>query len=229
MMKEIEQTAAREGISQSSVINRALERYFSTKISRSSWETVSDDEWYNERSFYTHAADKQGHSIQVRMWIPKNLAGQVGRVVGSGAIPEYREPMDFYRDAIFHRGFQVARWIDDNELTREITMLILKAEEDMIAQQKADAETLIEATKRNLDDAIQRGDIDWMKAHIKDRLSKSLSVPEAYREEYVAMLKQYEQMIKARTSHLRVVEEEKEPEAPSPRLARQRGRPRKTS
>lgn len=218
-------TARKEDVSQSSIINRALERYFSTKVARSAWETVSDDEWYDKRNFYTHAADKQGHSIQIRMWIPKNLAGQIGRVIASGAIPEYREPMDFYRDAMFHRGFEVAQWIDDNELTREITMLILKAEEDAIAQQKADAEALVESTKRNLDDAIQRGDTDWIKAHIKDRLSKSTSVPEAHREEYVAMLKQYEQIVKARSLHLQIVKEEEEIPAPS---RRRRGRPRKT-
>lgn len=222
VIREIEESALREGVSQSTIINRAIERYFATKVTRSAWETVSEDEWYSDRNFYTHSSDKQGHSVSVKMQIPKNVAGQLSRVIGSGAIPEYRSNQDFYRDAIFHRAHQVGRWIDDGELVREVTMMILKAEEDQIAQQKKDAHDLIEVTQQNLEEALSRGDIARVRAHIKDRMEKSSSVPEAYREEYVGMLKKYLAMAKTRGAHLRIVEEEIEENAP-----RKRGRPRK--
>lgn len=222
VIREIEEAASREGVSQSTIINRAIERYFATKVSRSAWDTVSEDEWYSPRNFYTQSSDKQGHSSPVKMQIPKNLAGQVSRVVGSGAIPEYRSNQDFYRDAIFHRAHTVGRWIDDAELVREVTMLIIKAEEDQIAQQKKDAHDLIEVTQHNLEDMIHRGDIARLREHIKDRLGKSSSIPESFREEYVGLLKKYEKMAKSRGAHLTIVEDAVEEPAP-----RRRGRPPK--
>lgn len=196
MMREIAETAERRGISQSSIINQALESYFATKLARSAWETVSDDDWYNPKTFYTHSSDKQGHSHAIKLLIPKNLAGQVARIVSTGIIPEYRSNQDLFRDAILHRCHQVGKWLDDEELLREVTLLILQSEETMIAQQKADAEELIAITRDNLEEAWRRGDTAWMKHHIKDRLEKSYSIPESYRDEYVEMLKKFETLAK---------------------------------
>lgn len=221
MIREIEEAATREGVSQSTIINRAIQRYFATKVSRGAWETVSEDEWYDPKNFYTHSSDKQGHSAPVKMQVPKNLAGQISRVIGSGAIPEYRSNQDFYRDAIFHRAHSVGRWIDDGEIVREVTMLIIKSEEDMIAQEARDARDLIEVTQHNIEDWLQRGEIARAREHIKDRMSKASSVPESFREEYMGMLKRLLLQSKARGANLRLVEEIKEP-AP-----KRRGRPRK--
>lgn len=225
MLHEVKRVAQKNGVSLSAIINRALEQYFAQKVARTGWETTSDDEWYDGKNFYTHSSDKQGHSHAVKLAIPKNLQGQIGRVVGSGAIPEYRTPQDFYRDALFHRAHDVARWIDDGDLTREITMLILQAEEEMIAQNKRDAEQLISATRDNLDDALRRGDTDWMKAHISDRMSKSSSIPEAFREEYRMLLKKYLEMAR---SGFEAIEGDSEAPHPVTQIKR-RGRPRKES
>jgi hypothetical protein len=184
---EVILASKREGVSMSAIVNRALQQFFTTQVARSSWDTDEESSWYDERKFYTYSEDKKGHSIQIRLWIPKNLAGQIGRVVNSGQIPEYRSAQDFYRDSMFHRAHVVSEWLDDGELI---------ADEDEIAQLKKDAEVLIAATRENLEEAWNRGDHEWMETHINQRLEKATSVPELFRAEYVRLLKGYQARLK---------------------------------
>lgn len=194
--EQVSAQAQQRGVSQSAIVNEALTQFFSTKIQRSSWETGEDDGWYDAQKFYTWSEDRNGHSAQVRMWIPKNLAGQIGRIVNSGEIPELRSPQDFYRDALFHRAHVVAQWIDDGELRREVGMAILQAEEDAIAQAKMDAEKLIETTRFNLEEAWHREDFVWMDEHIKSRYELAPSIPIQFRDKYVEVLEQFSRRLR---------------------------------
>ena len=189
--EQVRDAAHKQGISQSAVVNKALEQMFSMKIKRTSWETQDQDSWYDPQSFYTFSEDRKGHSAQLRIWVPKNLAGQISRIVNSGEIPELRSPQDFYRDAMFHRAHQVAQWIDDGELKKEVGISILQAEEDAIRQAHQDSIALIESTRQNLKAAFDRGDYEWMKGHIQSRLEMSGSIPELYRGDYERVLHEY--------------------------------------
>ena len=84
----IEEIASAEGVSVSAVINRAVHEYLQRDFTRSSWDTMPDDEWYDERRFYTYSQDKKGHSVTAKFAIPKNVAGGIRRLVDSGSIPE---------------------------------------------------------------------------------------------------------------------------------------------
>lgn len=211
LSEEIKVAAQREGVSQSEIINRALGQYFSTKIVRSSWDTDDEGSWYDERKFYTYSEDKKGHSIQIRLWVPKNVAGQIGRVINSDQIPEYRSSQDFYRDALLHRAFRVAQWIDDGELQAEVGLAMMLAEEDAIKQMKADVEALVESTRENLTAAWERGDYDWIEKHVNERLEKSTSVPENLRDDYVRLLKGFkdrlEEVRKGKVRHIKTLPE----------------------
>lgn len=191
LWEEVQNASKREGVSLSAVVSRAIQQYFATKVTRSSWDTDDESSWYEPTKFYTYSEDKKGHSIQIRMWVPKNLAGQIARVVNSGLVPEYRSAQDFYRDAMFHRAHIVGEWIDDGELKAELGMAILIAEEDEIAQMKKDSETLIARLRENLEEAWNRGDYEWMEQHISGRLEKANSIPEQFRGEFVLVLKAY--------------------------------------
>ncbi len=191
LWQEVTQAASREHVSQSAIISRALVQFFATKIQRSSWDTEDESSWYDIKKFFTYSEDKKGHSIQIRLWVPKNLAGQIGRVANSGQIPEYRSPQDFYRDALVHRAHVIAEWLDDGELKAEVGMLSMLAEEETIAQIKRDAENLIEATKENLEEAWSNGDYEWLEEHVNGRIDKASSVPEQFRAEYLELLKMY--------------------------------------
>ena len=188
---QVEEEARRHGISMSAIVNEALEVYFGQRIKRSSWETTDESSWYDEKKFYTFSEDKKGHSAYLRMRVPKNLAGQIGRIVNSGEIPELRSSYDFYRDALFHRAHQVAEWLDDGVLKKEVGVLMLLSEEHQVRQAREDAEDLLESTRANLDAAYKRGDYAWLRAHINRLYETTNSVPELYRGEYVALLDEY--------------------------------------
>lgn len=204
---EITQAARREGVSQSEIINRALTQYFSTKVARSSWDTDDEDGWYDEKKFYTASQNQKGFSAYLRVWVPKNLAGQIGRVVESNQIPEYRSAQDFYRDALSHRAYKVAQWIDNGELKAEAGLLMMLAEEERIRQQKRDVEALVEQTQENLQTAWDRGDYDWIEERVGERLEKVSSVPENLRDEYVRVLTLFRDKVKevrrGKVSHIR--------------------------
>lgn len=189
LAEEVSKAASRDHVSQSAIINEALTQYFSTKVTRSSWDTDEESSWYSPRKFYTYSEDKKGHSIQIRLWVPKNVAGQIGRVINSEQIPEYRSAQDFYRDALLHRAFLVAQWLDDGELKAETGLAMMLAEEDAIAQTKKDVDELIESTRANLQMAWDRGDYEWLEKHINERLEKASTVPENFRDEYVKLLR----------------------------------------
>lgn len=189
---EIKLLARKEGLSVSSIVIRALSQYLSTMVVRSSWQTEEESAWYDERKFYTYSEDKKGHSSYVRLWIPKNLAGQIGRVVNSGQIPEYRSSQDFYRDALFHRAHQVGKWLDDGALKTELDMAMLMAEEQEIAQRRRDFDLLITDMRENLEEAWNSGHYELLEARVKNRLDKAGSVPEHFQPEYVKLLKEYQ-------------------------------------
>lgn len=192
LWEEVTLAARREGVSQSAIVIRALTQFFATQITRSSWQTEDEGAWYDERKFYTYSEDKKGHSSYVRLWIPKNLAGQIGRVVNSGQIPEYRSSQDFYRDAMFHRAHQVSRWLDDGNLKTELGMAILIAEEEEINQQRKDLDVLLTVTRENLEEAWAAGQYDLLEERIKSRINKAGSVPEQFRNDYMDLLKGYQ-------------------------------------
>lgn len=207
LKNEIVQAARREGVSQSEIINRALSQYFATKITRSSWDTDDENSWYDEKKFYVATENKRGFSSYLRLWVPKNLAGQIGRVVESNQIPEYRSAQDFYRDALSHRAYKVAQWIDDGELVRETGLLMMLSEEQRITQEKQDVDALVAQTRENLQTAWDRGDYDWVEQRVEERLDKAASIPETLRREYVDILKEFQKKVRevrnGRVAHIR--------------------------
>lgn len=201
---ELQSAARRRNTSLNSIINEALTQYFSTKITRSSWDTDDADGWYDEQKFYVHSQDQNGHSAYLRVWIPKNIAGMIGRVVNSGLIAEYRSAQDFYRDALLHRAYKIAQWIDNDELKAEIGVLDLQSEEEARARTRKDATALIETLQENLQDAWDRGDLDGLEAHIAQRLETASLIPESHRDSYLSLLKTFQgQARQARSGKVR--------------------------
>lgn len=209
MADMIDGAAKAEGISMSQVMNRALYQWQQTTVQRNAWGTTDGQEWYDPKKFFTATEDRNGHSAQIKTWVPKNLAGQVARIVNSGMIPELRSSSDFFRDAIFHRSKQVAKWLDDGELLNEVDLHMMLADELAIAQQQKDVDALVSAMKSNLSAAMGRGDYEWLETYIEDREVKGAAIPPQLRDPYDSVLKEYKtelRKIKRRgTEHLRRV------------------------
>lgn len=65
---------------------------------------------YSQDSFYTHATDKKGHCVQVRVALPPGVMDMLGELVASQTIPDYKTAQHVLRDALFHR----LQWLKEN-------------------------------------------------------------------------------------------------------------------
>ncbi len=209
LAEKLEEEAAAQSSNVSSIVNQALREYLGRqKAPTDSWSTRGEEDWYDERKFYTFAEDKKGHSVTVRVVLPKNLAGQIARVIGAGRIPEYRSANDLYRDAVFHRARKVAQWIDDDELKHEVDLQILIAEELMIQQKKDDASELQKQMTVNLEDAFSRKDYGWIAVYIDERMDRLDLVPQAFQAQMREMLNRYQGRLESETGKkLRVLKQ----------------------
>ncbi len=204
---QVEDIASAEGVSISAVISRAIHEYLQRDFTKSSWDTLPDDDWYDERRFYTYSQDKKGHSVQARFAIPKNVAGGIRRVVDSGAIPEIRSVSDFYRNAIFHWTRKVAQWIDDGDLVSETSWHTLQLEDETIRQSRVDFDDLISGMKSNLDEFLMEGDYAYMDTYLKQRINAATFVPEKFRADFLKLIEEYQEKLElAKTGKLAYIE-----------------------
>lgn len=79
---------------------------------------VTDD--YEVASFYVDATDGRGHSDNLRVRLKPQIAGEIGALVASGAIPEYSTPQALIRDAIVHRLHWLSANTDDPVLAAKL-------------------------------------------------------------------------------------------------------------
>lgn len=63
---------------------------------------------YDPDKVYNASRDSKGFGSSLRMKVPPSLLSELGHVVQSGIITEYRTREDFFRDAIVHRLHWVA-------------------------------------------------------------------------------------------------------------------------
>lgn len=188
---QLEDIASAQGVSVSAVITRAIHEYLQRDFTRSSWDTLPEDDWYDERRFYTYSQDKKGHSVTARFAIPKNVAGGIKRLVDSGSIPELRSVSDFYRNAIFHWSRRVGQWVDDDQLVSEINFHLLALEDETIRQSRKDFEALLQNMRANLDEFIQERAYDHMDTYLTRRRELATLVPEKYRSEFDDLIEEY--------------------------------------
>lgn len=192
---QLEDMASAEGGSVSQIISRAIHEHLQKDFLRSSWDTLPEDNWYDERRFYTYSQDKRGHSVTARFAIPKNIAGHIKRIVDSGVIPELRSAADFYRNAIFHYSRKVGQWIDDGEVLTTLTWYELFLEDETQMQARKDYDAFLETMKTNIDEALAEKDYRHLEAYLNQRAAQSALIPEKHRQEYVELIEKYRERV----------------------------------
>lgn len=204
--KRIEDEAKRHDTSQTQIILQALSFYFHSAESGDPWD-VEADGWYNPHTFYTLGEDKKGHSVKVTASIPKNLIGEIARVVESGEIPEYQSRTHFVRDAIYHRAKQVAGFLKNGELERQTDLALMLSMEMGIQQQKEETELLIATMRDNCQQAYARGNLEFLDEYLARRRDYQNRIPEEYKDEFVAVLDEYQQKLRqARRDRIKQVQ-----------------------
>ena len=194
--QRVKDEARRLDMSLSQVYLRALTTYFGT-FENESWDTIDDPDAYDPSRFYTHSEDRRGHSFHVRANIPKPLGGELSSLVQSGMVPAYRSIGDIVRDAIFHRTKQISRMIDDGRLEQTVDMAMLLSEEMQLMDEAEHAQQLIEALRTNAQSMLTREGptSQRLKRYLATRRDIVDTIPEQYRDDYLAAVEEYEKRI----------------------------------
>ena len=75
-----------------------------------------EDNGYDVDKFYTSARDGAGNSETKYCKFSGSILGQIGALVSSRQIPQYKTEADFIRDACYHRLKHVGEMINDGRL-----------------------------------------------------------------------------------------------------------------
>lgn len=118
----------------------------------SGWGT--ENHGYRSDDFYIGSTDTRGHSQNMQVPLPTNIAGRVGELVQSKEFPAYRTSQDLIRDAVCHRLQRLAEMADDPEVKKRLAeAVVMERRASQIAQHARDLEArreLIENADRNL-------------------------------------------------------------------------------
>ena len=190
--EKVKAEADKHNVPISQIYNRALQAYFETG-QPVSWETT-DQDFYDPLAFYTRSEDKKGHSFHLRAPIPKPVAGEMNALIASQTVPQYRSVGDIVRDAIYHRLKYIANAYDQGELEQVIDMAMLLAEEIQLTDERVHAEQLIEQMRTNAE-ALWQKDRGRLKRHLATRREVADSLASPYRDDYLAVLIEYERRL----------------------------------
>jgi len=196
LFNKCNEESERLGTSLSRIYLRALTQYFET-FSVESWATVDDQDAYDPTRFYTYSQDKKGHSVTIRVNIPKPLAGELSNLAKSGTVPAYRSTEDVVRDALYHRTKQIARMVDNGELEVSVDMAMLMSDEMQMMDESEHAEQLIDAVRTNAQTIYNRdgGNVTRLKRYLAQRREMADSIPTPYRKDYLSAIEDYEKRI----------------------------------
>jgi len=193
LLDDVDAEARRLNTSRSAIYITALTEHFRT-FDMAAWQSIDEDE-YDPTKFYTRSSDKQGHSTHLRVNIPKPLAGEMGELIASAAVPQYRRPEDVVRDAIMHRVKQISRMVDDGKLEQAVDMAMLLAEEEQLVAEAVHAEELIAAMKVNAQRLLSRDSIEQLRKYLAQRRDRIDTIPELYQPEYLEVIADFEQRL----------------------------------
>lgn len=182
----LDEEAARQHTSMAAVILRAISDYANRNSGATSWETV-DDNLYDPLAFYTASQDRHGHSFHLRVNIPKPLAGEMGSLVQSGEIPQYRTLEDIARDAIVHRVKKIAQMLEDGDLERAVDLFALRAQEQRLLDMEEEAEEVMDLIRQNVIRLRARHPAG-LKAYLAEREEYAEHFPEPHRSELLALI-----------------------------------------
>lgn len=102
-----------------------------------------DDPGYSPSRFYTRHSDKQGHSVNLRVHVPKYIAGRIQAVFESRHFP-YKTLGDFFCDAIFHRLYALEHELYPFEQQDGLAMMAVREQVERLRTLREEAQRTID-------------------------------------------------------------------------------------
>lgn len=120
----------------------------------------SDDSGYDPKAFYTRASDEFGHSGYVRSKIHPDQIALITRMLQSGHLAN--TPLDtvgaFVRDAVTHRIWQVASFINDPEFVAAAQAMAAHSAVTSLAARHDERRRFVAESKKGFEEFRLAGD-----------------------------------------------------------------------
>lgn len=154
-----------------------------------------DDGAYSIDNFYTKSKDMQGHSTVYHVRLPDYVAGEIGSMIESRKIPDYRTAADLIRDAIVHRLHYLSERTTSTALDGVVNRIAI---ENKTAQYQEELDAFRELTNE-IRDTCQKAFIENDHEHLYDYIDQQAQLVEALREPFrsriISILNEYAQRL----------------------------------
>ena len=159
-----------------------------------------DDGAYSVDNFYTKSKDMQGHSTVYHVRLPDYVAGEIGSMIESRRIPDYRTAADLIRDAITHRLHYLSQRATLPALEGLVNRIAI---ENKTAQYQEELDAFRELTNE-IRDTCQKGFMEGDHDHLYDYIDQQGQLVESLREPFrsriITVLNEYSQRLAAQAN-----------------------------
>lgn len=154
-----------------------------------------DSRKYSKTQFYTGSGGREhGESKNVRL--PTWTIGQLGELIASRKIPEYRTEADFWRDAAVHRLHDIGEMLDDDAIrmlvNRQVILLRIASRQAELAE----LNKIISDFEVAMRDCVQTGDTGLLSSLLDDANYDLHQLRPVYREKLNKMIDTYNEELR---------------------------------
>lgn len=155
------------------------------------WSVRSSQKYDKDRR-YTKHSDRAGHSAEIRLKLPPQMAAQIGKIVAGQVIGDYERNSDFVIDACYHHLERIGRELESGEIQQTLNVLILL---DDARRRKIEREAFEELIIEVNDNAqvfypSRNQDGEWgrLREYMDELVDAVNAVPPEHRSDYLAMI-----------------------------------------
>ncbi len=154
--------------------------------------SVKSGQKYNKDRRYTKHSDRAGHSAEIRLKLPPQMAAQVGKIVASQVIPDYERASDFVVDACYHHLERIGKELDSGEIQQTLNVLVLL---DDARRKKLEREAFEELIQTIDDNASvfhptgqRAGEWGRLREYMDELLDAVDAIPPEHRSDYLSTI-----------------------------------------
>jgi len=158
------------------------------------WSVKSGQKYDPDHRFTNHT-DRKGHSSEIRLRLPPQMASQISEIVATKVIPDYRRSSDFVSDAVYHHLHRIGRELDSGEIQRTLNVLVML---DDARRRKIEREAFEDLIRTVNDNAqvyypTHQKPAEWdrLREYCDELVDAVDSVPPEHRSEYLGMIEKH--------------------------------------
>lgn len=119
-----------------------------------------EESGYSEEEFYVKSKDDQGHSTYARVRFADHVFAQMGVLIQSKEIPEYRTIQDLIRDSVVHRLQYLSRTRNSRQASTLAQALLIIGELEKSSAFYEEIDNLFEAAATAVRNSVKADDLD---------------------------------------------------------------------